>query len=266
MTPQHSLIRMEPGGEPFLLHRGRRGVLLLHGFTATPFEVRWLGEHLAGAGFSVYAPRLPGHSAHPHDLARMHWPDWLAAVHDAWHVLRGLCDEIVIVGHSMGGLLGLLASLDLSCAGVGVLASPIYLTGQARLARWLRYIVPYTDQPDKTGLDALVRMEQRRRGEPEYGRVRQDTWSTAAVAQLADLVAYTETRLPDIQTPLLLVYAKNDRTVSYDQMSVIAGRVGSRDVTQRTLERGGHIVTLDADRDATFGWVLEFVEKVLVQR
>jgi esterase/lipase len=57
---------------------GARGVLCLHGFTGTPFEVRPLAEALAGRGFTVIAPVLAGHCGTVADLACTRWPDWLA--------------------------------------------------------------------------------------------------------------------------------------------------------------------------------------------
>src|SRR6266508_285833 len=43
-----------PDVRPFDLDRGgERGVLCIHGFTGTPFEVRYLGERLADRGLTV---------------------------------------------------------------------------------------------------------------------------------------------------------------------------------------------------------------------
>ena len=53
------------GAEPFLLPGGRHGVLLIHGFTGLPAELRLLGEHLNAQGFTVLMmmPRLQLHLA-----------------------------------------------------------------------------------------------------------------------------------------------------------------------------------------------------------
>ena len=53
--------RLEPGNQ----HHARAAVLLLHGFTGSPWEVRPLGESLAARGFHVLAPQLPGHGTTP---------------------------------------------------------------------------------------------------------------------------------------------------------------------------------------------------------
>ena len=74
--------------EPFDLVGGDDlGVVLVHGFTGTPYEVRYLGERLAEAGFTVSGPRLPGlrfvlHQARLARVLRHLRPDVLHA-HDS---------------------------------------------------------------------------------------------------------------------------------------------------------------------------------------
>ena len=65
------------GGESFFLPGGKHGVLLCHGFTATPAEMLPLGQYLNEKGFTVACMRLAGHSTSPEDMARMTWQDWL---------------------------------------------------------------------------------------------------------------------------------------------------------------------------------------------
>ena len=50
-----------PGAEPYAHDGGDIGVLLVHGYTSTPQSMRGWAEHLAGAGYTVRLPRLPGH-------------------------------------------------------------------------------------------------------------------------------------------------------------------------------------------------------------
>lgn len=252
-----------PGSEPFFFPGDKTGCLILHGFMTSPAEVRWLGEHLAGQGLTVLGPRLPGHGADPRDMARMRWQDWYAAGRDGVHVLRGAgCDKLIFVGHSMGGLLALLLSLEFAPAGVAALASPIgFERPMVRNARWVRYVLPYTDQPDTTELPERVRQEQARRGERVTGRVRYDRWSSAAVAQLVEVARITRERLELISAPLLLIYSPQDQTVAMEQGKIIARRVSSA-VEWVELERSGHIITQDVEREQVFARVAAFVKRV----
>lgn len=247
------------GAEPFYFRGSDVGVLCVHGFTANPSETRWLGEYLAAQGMTVYGARLAGHGTHPHDLARTRWRDWLASALDGYHLLRATCPRVHLVGHSMGGLLSLLLSTTVEVASVSVLASPIMFPPRLHHARWQQYLVPYTDQPDKSVLQEVIKAEQARRGDPVIGRVRYDQWSTAAVYQLVALADHVNSSLPDVTAPLLLVYSRADATVPYAHADHIAARVGSDHVERQTLERSGHILTQDSERETVFRWVGEFV-------
>ena len=61
----------------------------VHGFTGTPFEVRYLGEQLARAGFTVHgaAAARARHVASPTSIATT-WQDWAEAVERAVDALR----------------------------------------------------------------------------------------------------------------------------------------------------------------------------------
>ena len=94
------------GGEPFFGlgdgTNGSVGCLLIHGFTGTPFEMRGLGEWLAGEGYTVLGPRLTHHGTTAADMNRSRWWDWYYSALDGWHLLNQICDEVVVVGLSMG--------------------------------------------------------------------------------------------------------------------------------------------------------------------
>ena len=67
------------GADAFdLVGDGDVGVVLVHGFTGTPYEVRYLGEQLWRAGLSAAAPLLPGHGTTVSELEHTTWHDWSA--------------------------------------------------------------------------------------------------------------------------------------------------------------------------------------------
>ena len=61
---------------PGKAERARTGVLLIHGLTGTPNEMRMLGKGIHRAGFSVYGMQLAGHCGSTDDLVRSRWQDW----------------------------------------------------------------------------------------------------------------------------------------------------------------------------------------------
>lgn len=89
----------------------RRGVLLVHGLTDSPYFMRYLGEFFRGQGFRVLAVLLPGHGTQPGDLLDVTWQEWDRAVAYGTDRLAEEADEVYLAGFSAGGALSVLQSL-----------------------------------------------------------------------------------------------------------------------------------------------------------
>ena len=62
-----------------------------------------------------------------------------------------------------------------------------------------------------------------------------------------------------MRTPLLLILSRQDRVVSIDNIDYVFNRVGSLDKEKVVLERGGHIITEDFDKDVAFEKISHFL-------
>src|SRR5688500_19188980 len=113
------------------------GVLLLHGLTGTPAEMRVLGESLAADGYSVHAPLLPGRGTRPEDMHSLCWEDWMDAALRAYDALAERHESVGVGGVSAGGTL----ALDLALRR-GPAALLLYATALAIRDR-IAYITPY---------------------------------------------------------------------------------------------------------------------------
>src|SRR5947209_4069951 len=98
--------RMVLPGE-YLLEGGRSGVLLIHGLTGTPSEMRFVAKGLHRLGFSVYGMKLAGHCSNADDLLTTGWRDWYQSVDQAADRLLRVVDRLFVGGLSMGALLAL---------------------------------------------------------------------------------------------------------------------------------------------------------------
>ena len=94
-----------PGAEPFSRTGGPSGVLVLHGFTGNPQSLRPLAEALAGAGYTVDLPLLPGHGTAVEDMIPTRWSDWSGAAESAYAGLAASCQAVAVAALSMGGTL-----------------------------------------------------------------------------------------------------------------------------------------------------------------
>jgi carboxylesterase len=86
---------------------GRPAILMIHGFTGSPDELRGAARIAFDAGFDVEAMLLPGHGvdiAHFPDVGR---EDWLRAAREAWAALRSRYRRCFLAGYSLGGALAI---------------------------------------------------------------------------------------------------------------------------------------------------------------
>ena len=83
-----------PGAEPFFWRgENNKGVLLIHGFTGSPSELRELGEELHRKGYTVEGLLLAGHGTDPHDLLDVKAEQWEEQVHQGVDHLRETCTQ-----------------------------------------------------------------------------------------------------------------------------------------------------------------------------
>lgn len=233
------------------------GIVLIHGFTGTPFEVRYLGEHLAREGFWVRAPLLPGHGATVEALDRTTWRDWVEAVGREVDAMAGRCARVAVVGQSLGGLLALyLASLGSrrrELAAVGTLAAPLWLpplaarvaaSTQRGLLRGVRAI------PKLGGSD--VRDRRVRAENPCYGAI-----PTRALGHLLAFMRIVDDALPLVAPPVLVLHGARDHTAPVACAARIAAR--ARAARVRILPRSYHLIAADVERDIVAAEVARFV-------
>ena len=242
------------GAKPFLFPRGRTGCLLLHGFTAAPHEVVRLGAHLANNGYTTLGPRLAGHGTSLDDLARTRWPDWLASAEDGLHLLRGMCDRIVLMGMSMGGLLSVLLAADQPPAGLVLMSTPITLL-QSPIRPWLKplsLIVPRVRKGPPDWYDPSVNAE----------RVAYSAYSTRAAAEVQDLTAQARATLPLVTVPTLIIHSRNDTFVVPANAELLLSELGARDKKLLMVDGSNHLITLDAARQQVFQAAQSFVRRV----
>ena len=244
------------GGRPRFRRGNTIGCLCIHGFSAAPPEIDWLADHLHKTlDFTTYSVRLDGHGTNPADMRQMSWREWYMSVRDGYQLLADQCDEVVVAGISMGGLLTLLlcAAADAPLSAAAVIAAPTdFKSRTLQQTPYLKHIMHWADMYDRTHLPQLIREEQHRRGEPVIGRTHYEKWSVNAMAELIALSDYVRDVLYQIENPLTLIYAENDGAVPLSCSDYIATHTRSTIVEQHLIPESGHIITQDTHRDEAF--------------
>jgi carboxylesterase len=239
-----------PDAEAFARAGGRTGVLFCHGFTGSPQALRPWAEYLAAAGLSVSLPRLPGHGTTWQEMARTRWEDWYAEVDRAFDELQAHCDEMFVMGLSMGGCLALrLAELRGDAVRGLVLVNPS-ITADTKLfllAPVLKLFVP--------SLKGIVSDISK----PGVSEVGYDRVPAKAAATLPGLWRITQQHLRDLTQPILVYRSATDHVVGPASMKLLQAAVPGGQLEVRELADSYHVATLDNDAEAIFAGSLEFV-------
>jgi len=265
------------GAEPVTLGSSDRGVLLIHGFVGSPRDYGELPRRLAGAGFRVHCPLLPGHGTKPQDLLDQS-PDTLAAaVEKAYLDMRKRCKWVAVVGFSMGGTLAarLAAGAQVPRDGVPpgeptvrpapdalVLVCPFF----GATYRWYVVLPPETwNRLLMPVLPYVVKgtaFQQIKRSEGAAGLVSYDTVPTRAIRDLSVLAACVR-RQPARHLPAhtLLIYSRNDGAASPRRIRDMADKWGLPPSSRILLTRSNHLVFWDYDCETAIKAVIQFLSR-----
>ncbi len=115
-------------------HPNGKAVLLIHGFLASPYIMRSIGQFMADQGYLVRAIRLPGHGTEWTQLKTVHYQDWLEVCRYGIRSIQAETDitEISLIGFSMGATLALLMSFEFKISALGLIAPCFGISSAAR--------------------------------------------------------------------------------------------------------------------------------------
>jgi carboxylesterase len=252
-------VTVAPLAEPFLSEgdattpRGRVGVLLSHGFTGSPASMKPWGEYLAGQGYAVSVPRLPGHGTTWQEMNTTTWADWSGEITRAFEALSKQVDDVFVCGLSMGGGLALRLAADHPDRVAGlVLVNPAVATDRrdVKLLPVLKHLVP-----SMRGIANDIKKP----GVEEHGYTRTPLRAADSMFQGYKLLRGD---LGRITCPVLLFRSAEDHVVDPSSARIILGAVASNDTQERILDNSYHVATLDYDAERIFEGTAAFIERV----
>jgi carboxylesterase len=268
---------LTPDAGIFMRGRNGRAVLLVHGLTGTPNEMRFLAWFLNTHGYTVSCPRLANHGQPLHILKSTRWEDFYASVQQAYQDLRSEYEQIYTGGLSMGALLALMLADEFSAgiAGVSCLSPTLFYDGWN--VPWYHFLLPLGS---RTPLRNFVYFKE----EPPYGlkneRIRDkvhEFYETADIHEMRDvdrygypyfpvrllgelrrLVGQLEQRLPFVQCPCQIIQARNDDMSSVRNAQYIYDHVASLRKEIVYLEDSYHVITADQERAKVAQSMMDF--------
>lgn len=264
-----------PIDHSFQLEGGTTGILLIHGLSGTPHEMRHVAERLNRQGYTVSCPQLAGHCGTYDDLKAVRWQDWLASVERALLALGERCDKVIVGGLSTGAILSLhlAAKMPSRVHGLALLAPTLWLNGwmvpkhaylfNLILQKAIANLFDFPDlHPHGIKNEAIRNQLKAAMAGADSSIAGNEITPGGAMIEHRWLVNSIRPRLRAIHQPTLIVYPRDDDFADLNNVAYLLRHLGSR-IETLTLEDSYHNVTLDQQRDIVADRIASFVAQVV---
>jgi carboxylesterase len=271
-------IDMGEGNAGFVLGNGEVAVLLIHGLTGTPTELRRVAVGLAKAGHTVYVPTLAGHCGGNADLQATGWRDWYESARNTFVGVRRKHRKVYVGGLSMGAVL----SMYLAAEHPGQIEGLLLYSTTLRYDGWsinkLAFLTPllmkipfgvhlcsFEEKPPygikNERLRAIVERQMKEGQSSQAGLL---TMEGVTVRELHRLNAVVKKRMPSITTPALVLHSIEDDITSRWNADYVERTLGGP-VTKVLLDDCYHMITVDLQYRRVVELSADFIERGVTQ-
>lgn len=234
-----------------------KAVLLLHGWTATAYELRRLGVFLNEAGYTVYAPMLRGHGTKPEDLAKVRYNDWINDARGAYKKLKRKNDKVFVIGTSIGGTISLfLASEFKEINGLVLMATPYRIKLEeimVSIVWFLSFFKEYRKKiypPTFGSRKTITRV------------ISYQTYPIENVLETASMIKYSRKELSKINQPCFVMQSSSDHIVTKNSAKKIYKKISSENKKIKYIKRSYHTFISDIKNEHVFKDILSFIESI----
>ncbi len=247
-----------------------KAILLFHGLTGSPFEMRKYGQFFHKNGYDVYCYSLPGHGTHTQAIERATWSDWVVFAQSKYDELRGNYKDFYASGVCLGAVISIyLAQKNPDVDAVVALSTTLFLDGWKM--PWYNFMMPL-------GLNTIVRHYYTFPESEPYGiknekvrrtigklmgksKVALDNYPLTCVYELLKLSHTVRSDIKSLKCPILLVHALEDDLTSTRSANFVYNKASSPVKEYIELKDSYHMVLYDNEKDFVFERALEFTSK-----
>ena len=245
----------------------RRAVLLFHGMTGSPYEMKKMGKALFDADFDVFCYCLPGHGTSPINIKTVRWQDWYDDSVLHYKELTQKYDEVYLGGLCLGAVLAIAIAQEYqNVRGIVSLSTTLFLDGWT--IPWYNFFMPigvhtilryYYSFPEREPyglknetLRRKIAALQKRNTEAL------DNYPMSCIYELLKFSKQTQKNIAKVTAPILLMHAKEDDLTSTKSAEFVYRNISSKTKNYIKLENSYHLIVMDYERDYVFEKSIEF--------
>ncbi len=247
-----------------------RAILLFHGMTGSPFEMKKYGQFLCSQGYDVYCDCLPGHGDKVEEIYTVTYKDWLSCAYNRFEQLKKQYDEVYVSGLCLGAVLAIAIAEKYpdEVAGVVALSTTLFLDGW-RLP-WYKVLIPlglstlerfyYTYpecEPHGIKNERTRNIVKKLLGKSDVGMMDFPMTCIFELLKLSRFVRKKE-QLKKVITPILFIHSEEDDLTSPRSSRVVYEGISSEDKDLIILYDSYHMVLYDNEKEFVFNTVVDF--------
>lgn len=233
-----------------------KAVLLIHGWSSVPYEVRRLGVYLNENGYTVSCPLLSGHGTVPKDLENVKWTEWLADIEKAYAELKEKYGKVYVGGTSIGANLAvMLSARHQEIPAVILMAMPYKI----RLERTVLFFIK---------LLSHFRNYNKKFYPPTFGMattitriISYQTYPIKSVFEVFELVKVSRKKIKEVKQPAFIIQSSSDHIATRNNLDMIYNDIGSVDKKKKYIKKAYHTFISDIKNEHVFEDILNFLEE-----
>ena len=267
------------GGIDFeLLHdditekNNKKAVLLFHGLTGSPFEMRKYGDFLFKNGYDVFCYSFPGHGERVSEIETVTWLDWCNFAQNKYSELRSNYNRFFVSGLCLGAAMAVyLAEHNDDITGIVALSTTLFLDG---------FCIPWTICLLPFALSTIIRFyytfpeddcfgvknERTRKSLAKItakANISMDNYPLNCVDGLLKLSKNVRQNLKKVTCPVLCIHSKFDNLSSTKSAKVVLKGISSKVKQYVELNDSYHMVLYDNEKEFVMNTVKEFLNKLV---
>lgn len=252
-----------------------KAVLLFHGLTGSPFEMKKYGDFLFKNGYDVFCYSFPGHGDRISEIETVTWQDWCNFAQDKYTGLRKNYNQFFVSGLCLGAAMAVyLGEHNKDLTGIIALSTTLFLDG---------FCIPWTISLLPFALSTIIRFyytfpeddcfgvknERTRKSLAKItakANISMDNYPLNCVDGLLKLSKNVRKNLKNVTCPILCIHSKYDNLSSTKGAKVVLDGVSSKIKKYVELNDSYHMVLYDNEKEFVMNTVKEFLEEFTPQK
>ena len=270
------------GKYKIFLKGGKNAILLIHGITGTPSEMRYLAKCFNKAGYAVLCNTLPHHCSSLEELKKATWQEIAALCSEDFKSLKKEHEKVFVAGLSMGALVSihLAAQFPGDVAGIIAFAPTLFYDGWAvhkgQVLLPLAWHIPYfrnkidirenppyglKDESLQNTIHAFYSKAGKSNSNEKVIMFGSPFFPLASLYQHHKFSKVVMRELARVKTPILIMHAREDDMTSLKNAEYVFRNIGSEDKSLIVLEDSYHMIVIDKEKERVAGETIKFMSR-----